>query len=92
MTFKCTSSLASSLNGYMYSNCTSLNVAVFILMANHFVPRITLQLLGVKIIPCGVASLFDIQLKQKDWGQSNVLQECKSTHRDIIKQLDLQPL
>ena len=38
----------------------------------HFVgvPRITLQLLGVKIIPCGVASLFDIQLKQKDWGQS----------------------
>ena len=56
-------SLASSLNGYMYSNCTSLNVAVFILMANHFVPTITLQLLGVKIIPCGVASLFDIQLK-----------------------------
>ena len=63
-------SLASRLNGYMYSNGTSLNLAVFILMANHFVCRITLQLLGVKIIPCRVAFLKDIQLKQKDWGQS----------------------
>ena len=39
-------SLASRLNGYMYSNGTSLNVALF-----TFVARITLQLLGVKIIP-----------------------------------------
>ena len=56
----------------MYSNGTSLNVALFILMANHLFCfydnfRITLQLLGVKIIPCRVASLIDIQLKQKDW-------------------------
>ena len=29
-------SLASSLNGYMYSNGASLNVAFFILMANHY--------------------------------------------------------
>ena len=28
--------LASRLNGYMYSNRTSLSLAVFILMANHF--------------------------------------------------------
>ena len=28
-------SLASRLNGYMYSNGKSLNVALFILMANH---------------------------------------------------------
>ena len=28
-------SLASRLNGYMHSNGTSLNVALFILMANH---------------------------------------------------------
>ena len=28
-------SLASTLNGYMYSNDTSLNMALFILMANH---------------------------------------------------------
>ena len=36
-------SLASRLNGYMYSNGTSLNLALFILMANHlFVCRITL--------------------------------------------------
>ena len=41
--------LASRLNGYMYSNGTSLNVALFILMANHFVSRITLQLLGIKL-------------------------------------------
>ena len=34
------------------------------------VSRITLQLLGVKIITCRVASLIDIQLKQKDWCQS----------------------
>ena len=53
-------SLASGLNGYMFTNCKSLNVALFILMANHFVSRITLQLLGVKIIPCRVASLIDI--------------------------------
>ena len=33
-TYSVKASLASSLNGYMYSNCTSLNVAVFILMAN----------------------------------------------------------
>ena len=30
-------SLASRLNGYMYSNGKSLNVALFILMANHLV-------------------------------------------------------
>ena len=29
-------SLASRRNGYMYSNGTSLNLALFILMANHF--------------------------------------------------------
>ena len=40
-------------------------------VTSPFVYRITLQLLGVKIIPCRVASLIDIQLKQKDWGQSN---------------------
>ena len=40
-------SLASRLNGYMYSNGKSLNVALFILMANHC-SRVTLQLLGVK--------------------------------------------
>ena len=62
------SSLSSRLNGYMYSNDTSLGVALFILMANHFVSRITLQLLDVKIIPYRVASLIDIQ---KDWGQSS---------------------
>ena len=28
-------SLASRLNGYMYSNGTSLNLALFILMVNH---------------------------------------------------------
>ena len=65
-------SLASRLNGYMFTNGKSLNVALFILMANHFVSRITLQLLGVKIIPCRVASLIDIQLKQNDWDQSIV--------------------
>ena len=32
-------SLASRLNGYMYSNGKSHNVALFILMANHFVLR-----------------------------------------------------
>ena len=48
----------------------SLNVALFILMANHFCSRVTLQLLCVKNIPCRVASFIDIQLKQKDWGQS----------------------
>ena len=59
----------------MYSNGSSLNLALFILMANHllpFVSRITLQLLGVKLIPCRVVSLIDIQLKQKDWGQSKL--------------------
>ena len=61
-------SLASRLNGYMYSNDTSLNVALFSLMANHFVSRITLQLLGVKIIPCRVASLIDISVKTKGLG------------------------
>ena len=35
-----------------------------------FISRITLQLLGVKVIPCRVASLINIQSKQKDWGQS----------------------
>ena len=40
-------SLASRLNGYMYSNGKSLNVALFMLMANHC-SRVTLQLLGVK--------------------------------------------
>ena len=39
-------------------------------MANYFVSRISLLLHGVKIIPCRVASPIDIQLKQKDWGQS----------------------
>ena len=62
------SSLASRLNGYMYTNGTSLNVALFILMANHFVSRITLQLLCVKIIPCRVASLIDISIKTKGLG------------------------
>ena len=59
----------------MYSNGTSLNVALLILMANHLLlfSRITLQLFGVKIIPCRVASPIDIQLKQKDWGQSTRL-------------------
>ena len=68
----CLSSLTSRLNGYMYSNGTSLNMALFVLMANHFYSRITLQLLGVDIIPCRVASLIDMQLKQKDWCQSTV--------------------
>ena len=53
-------SLAFRLNGYMYSNGKSLNVALFILMANHFFSRVTLQLLGVKNIPCRVASLINI--------------------------------
>ena len=48
----------------------SLKVALFILMV--LVSRITLKLLGVKIIPCRVASLIDIHLKQKDWCQSNL--------------------
>ena len=51
-------SLASRLNGYMYSNGKSLNMALFILMANC--SRVTLQLLGVKNIPCRVASLLNI--------------------------------
>ena len=74
-------SLASRLNGYMYSNGKSLNVAHFILMANHlsFVSRVTLQLLGVKIIPCRVASLIDILLKLKDWGQSKSIYEVHRT-------------
>ena len=42
----------------------------FQLDGQPFVCRITLQLLGVKIIPCRVATLIDIQLKQKDGGQS----------------------
>ena len=33
-------SLASRLNGYMYSTGTSLNVALFILTANHLVSRL----------------------------------------------------
>ena len=56
-------SLASWLNSYMYSNGISLNVALFILMANYsFGSRITLRLLGVKIIPCRAASLADIRI------------------------------
>ena len=47
------------------------NVLSLCLMANTFVSGITLQLLGVKNIPCRVASLINIQLKQKDRGQSN---------------------
>ena len=70
-------SLASRLNGYMYSNRTSLNVALFILMAN-LDSRITLQLLGVKTIPCRVASLIEIfQLKQKNRGQSKLIMKIK---------------
>ena len=55
----------SRLNCYTckYSNGTSLNVALFYLMANHFVSRITLQSLGIKIKPCRVTSL-------KDWRKS----------------------
>ena len=53
--YKSCPSPASRLNGYMYSNGTSLNVALLILMATIFVSRI-----GVKIIPCRVASLIDI--------------------------------
>ena len=49
-----TISLASRLNGYMYSNGKSLEMALFILMV---------QLLGVKIIPCRVAFLIGIQLR-----------------------------
>ena len=48
------------------------NMLPLCLMANHLVSRITLQLLGVKIIPCRVASLIDIRLKQKDWGHIGV--------------------
>ena len=48
------------LNGYMYSNGSSLNVAIFVLMANH--SRITLQIIG---------SLIVMQLKQKYWRQSS---------------------
>ena len=59
----CVCSLPSRLNGYMYSNGTSLNLALFILISIHFICRITLQLLVVKIIPCRVASLIDIQPK-----------------------------
>ena len=47
-------SLASRLNGYMYSNGKSLNMALFILMAN------LCNYLGVKNIPCRVASLINI--------------------------------
>ena len=64
-------SLAARLNGYMYSNGSSLNLALFHSDGQPFIVcRITLQLLGVKIIPCRVVSLIDIQLIQKDWGQS----------------------
>ena len=52
-------SLASRLNGYMYSNGKNLAVALFILMANHL-SKVTLQLLCVKNIPCRVASLINI--------------------------------
>ena len=63
--------LASRLNGYMYSNDTSLNVALFHSDGRQpftFVPRITLQLLGVNVIPGSVASLI-----QREWGQSRDL-------------------
>ena len=56
----------------MYSNDTSLNVALFHSDGRQpftFVSRITLQLLGVG----SVASLIVIQLKQREWGQSRDL-------------------
>ena len=55
----------SRLNGYMYSNDTSLNVVLFILMAKYFVSKITLQLLGVNIISCSYLS-YRYAIKTKD--------------------------
>ena len=49
-----------------------------------FVSRITLQLLVVKIIPCRVTSLIDIQLKQKDWRQSRSTVERKNLLLDEL--------
>ena len=52
---------ASRLNGYMYSNGTSLSFSD------------NSAITWCKIIPCRVASLIDIQVKQKDWCQSAFL-------------------
>ena len=46
---------------------TSVNVAFFRSDGHLFVSEISLRLLGVKNIPCRVASLKDMKLKQKDW-------------------------
>ena len=50
----------------MYSNGTSLNVALLIRMP--FDTRITLQLLGVKLSPCTVTSLLDTMYAIKTKG------------------------
>ena len=47
---------------------SSLNMALFIPMANSAIT-------WCKIMPCIVASLIDIQLKQKDWGESSSTDE-----------------
>ena len=85
-------SLAIRLNNYMYSNGTSLNLGLFILMTSHLVCRITMQLLGMKIIPCRVASLIDIQLKQKDLGQSSFYQTVTKYSAVFILNLTNIPL
>ena len=47
------------------SHVSIISTTGVFVMANHFYSRITLQLLGVDIIPCRVASLIDMQLKQR---------------------------